>query len=233
MAPSKHLRRRRRSQPTQAHQPPATPVAPTSLPLSGAETPLPPSADPTFVACSKCGQKFLTKHDYCSLCGTMHPERAALPKVFRVAEDGKVRMAALKIQEMLGLGLSREEIGKALDLAPSTLRTYMYRAAKSGWLNLDDPRETLEYKLLPKAVQVLADGLDDTNRNEKTGLEVRTQVALKLAEGALYPKQDMPAIQAPSFVGVKVEIVGGVKSEVREGTVMGGQTYIEATPETI
>ena len=147
-------------------------------------------------------------------------------------EDSKVRETAVKIVMMQSVaGMSKEDIGTALGISPNSIAGYLYKAGKNGWLDFDRPKDNLEYTLMHKVIRNLDESLDSTNVLQ-TGQAERTATALKIAEGALYPKLTAEAPQqASTIVGIKIHMVEGQQAEVRAGTVMGANTYIDGVVE--
>lgn len=173
--------------------------------------------------CTRCHTRFLRTRDTCSVCGEWSPEKQAIPDHLRLADDSPIRVTALKIYAMEQLGVAREEIAKTLNLSPKTIPGYLYKAGANGWLTFTDPKDTLEYQILHKAVRNLDELLDVPD------LEVKTEVTLKALDGMLWRKQDQGHQNTQqSIVAVKVEVVNGGVTEVREGTVMGAGKYLEA-----
>lgn len=208
-------------------------AAPLSLPPADAGQAQLATVKPPPQKCTKCGTLFLKRQDICAICGEWSPEKQKLHPSIRKEDDSPVRVTALKIVTMRAAGLSDEEIAKGLGIAKSTLYSYVYKAGKNGWLDFDDPKDQLEYQLMHKVVRNLDQALDDEYRNEKTGEQVKTRVALEMAAGALYPKLAGAAqvTTGPALVGIKIQIVGGDPGTMREGTIMGGADYIDVEPE--
>ena len=226
--------------------------APISLPLSEAREPETASLSaPDLPNCTHCGTHFARKRKRCSVCQTLAPwaqkpvtpppnplslaeQRAiekGIPASLTLSDDSVIRTKALQIVMMESTGMSRADVAVALGLSPKTIAGYLYKAGKNGWLEFTDPKDQLEYRLMHKVIRNLDEGLDDQSRNEKTGMTVATQVALQIADGALYPKLESASQQpASTVVGIKIEIVGGDPGQIREGTVMGTSRYIDAEP---
>lgn len=201
---------------------------PTSLPLSE-QSPAQPST-PAFPPCEKCGYQFTIRMDKCPKCKTMSPMKAAVPAWARLSEDSQIKDTAIQIYLMRGAGMTDEAIAQNLGLAVKTLHGYLYRAGKNGWLDdlLFDPKDRLEHKAMHKVIRNLEEALDDDTRAYATGQKVKTQVALKIAENTLFPKlAPQGGTSSPTMIGVKVQIVGGAATQVREGTVNAAPAYIE------
>ncbi len=158
------------------------------------------------------------------MCGELHPDKQAIPACAVVSDDSEIRVKALKIAAMEAAGVSRDEIAVALKISRETISGYLYKAGKNGWLVFDDPKNTLEYQILHKAVRNLDELLDTTNE------EIKTEVTLKTLDGMVWRKDAQQAQQGQqTIVGVRVEVVQGAPTQVREGTVMGNSQYVDAT----
>jgi DNA-binding transcriptional regulator LsrR (DeoR family) len=137
--------------------------------------------------------------------------------------DSIIREKAIKIVAMRAGGMKPAEIAAALNIKESNIRPYVWRASKNGWITFDDPEESIEFQLLPKAIRNLNDALDDTVRHQTSGMTVGTQVALKVAEGTIFKKFDQVNAAAPTtIVAVRVEMPDGPRPQVREGNEVGG-----------
>lgn len=140
-----------------------------------------------------------------------------------------MRLKALKIVAMREAGVSEDGIASELGISKNTISGYLHKAGKNGWLDFNDPKDQLEYQLMHKVVRNLDEALDDTTRHITSGVMVKTAVAEKIAEGALYPRlANQQAAVASTLVGIKIQIVGGEAGTVREGTIMGNSTYVDA-----
>lgn len=128
-------------------------------------------------------------------------------------------------------GLGEDEIAGALGLSRSTLKGYVYKAGRNGWLDLDDPKDRLEYQVLHKVVKRLDEALDAGNdRVLNTGMKESTAVALKVGEGTLFKQfdKDPGASMQQTVVAIKIEMPPGVPTAIREGTTGGAPAYIDA-----
>ena len=205
-------------------------AATVSLPLPDAE---PPSSLPVLYTC-KCGTKLTSPRLDCPICERLTPPEARVPAGVPphayIAEGSQIGEAGVRIYVMRAAGIPDEAIAKALNLSVKTLSGYVYKAGRNGLLDdvLHEPKERLEYAVLHKVVRNLEEGLEDDHRNEKTGLQVKTHVALKIAEGALFPRVQQQAIGGTNMLmGIKIEVVNGEPGEVREGTVLEAPAYAE------
>ncbi len=156
-----------------------------------------------------------------------------IPKNLRLTENSTIRTTALKIIAMRAADMTDAEIAKALGLAPSTIRPYLYKAGRNGFIDIfDDPKDQLEYQMLHKVVRNLNEGLDDSARHETSGMMVKTQVALKVAEMTIAKRFNEPvtAAQASTIVAIRIETPSGPAPEIREGTTGGTPAYLDITP---
>jgi transposase len=138
--------------------------------------------------------------------------------------DSKIRVVAMQIIAMRIAGMDDPEIAEKLGISEKSISPYVYRASKNGWLTIDDPAQRLEYQLMHKVVQNIEEGLDDTARHMTSGMQVKTVVALKVAEGTLFKKFDNAIGQSPAttIVAVKIEMPDGPRPQIRAGNDVGG-----------
>ena len=202
-------------------------AAPLSLPPTDAGHTLPVPIPPQ--KCTKCGTLFLKRQDVCAVCGEWSPSKQLIPEGMRKADDSPMRVTALKIVAMREAGVSEDGISAELGLSKVSISSYLHKAGKNGWLDFADPKNQLEYQLMHKVVRNLDEALDDQTRHSTSGVMVKTAVAQHIAEGALYPKlANQQAAPGSALVGIKIQIVGGEPSTMREGTVMGNSSYLDA-----
>lgn len=139
-----------------------------------------------------------------------------------------MQIIALRIQ-----GMDDADIAKQLDISEKSVSPYVYRATKNGWLDIDyNPKERVQFQMMHKVVQRLEEGLDDSFRNEKTGMKVQTTVALKVAEGTLFKQfaDQQQTSDRPTVVAVQIVMPEGPRQVVREETTGGTPAYIDAEP---
>ncbi len=178
------------------------------------------------VACPHC--QTLTKLRTCSICGTKVPQPS-----WRLRADSEIREVAVKILAFRLGGMDDKAIAAHLDIHPTTLKTYMYRAHMNGWLNYNTSKEAIEFGLLPKAIRRLDEALDDETRNEKTGLMVRTLVALKVAEGTGFkdfgPEFGAGTALPQTAISIRIEQPDN-PTPIRVGTIGGQVLDVEPCP---
>jgi hypothetical protein len=145
--------------------------------------------------------------------------------------DSKVRAIALNIMAMRAAGKSDEEIAVELKISPKSISPYVYRAAKNGWLVADTPMDRVKYELLNQVIDRLGEGLKDERRHNTSGMRVRTQVALKMAEGTLFKEFDQSGNGGPvqsTVVQVQVVMPPGAPQTMREDTAGGVPSFVDA-----
>jgi transposase len=144
--------------------------------------------------------------------------------------DSKVRVIALNILALRAAGKSDEEIATELNLSVKSISPYVYRAAKNGWIQMDRPLDRVKYELLNRVVERLDEGLEDGRRHNSSGMRVRTQVALKMAEGTIFKEFDQAATAPTQSTVVAVQVImpPGVQQVMREDTAGGRPNFIEA-----
>ena len=202
-------------------------VALASLPLPDAENALP---TPSCPRC-ECGTLFLKPRKTCAVCNRpAPPEALPVPRKSGVlSENSTVKETAIRIYAMRMAELPEDQIAQTLGLSKASVRSYVYKAGRMGWLDefLHEPRERLEYAVMHKVVRNLEEALDSSNELQ-TGMKERTAVALKIAEGALYPRlQQQQGSGTTNLMGIKIEIVGGEPAKMRDGTVIEAPAYTE------
>lgn len=148
-----------------------------------------------------------------------------------IGKSSLMRKKAVAIVAMRATGMTTEEIAAELGIKPGSVHSYVYRAAKSGFLVnkrgeslLDDPKDRVEFELAHKAVRNMNEFLDSDND------EVRERMTLEIAKGALFKKFD-PQPTAPSMgvqaLAIKIEMPTTGGMAVREGTIGGVPNYVE------
>lgn len=144
--------------------------------------------------------------------------------------DSKVRTTALQIIAMRIAGMDDDEIAKLLKISVKSISPYVYRASKNGWLEFDNPKEQLQYAVVPKAVRNLNAALDKQNERLASGLTVGDHVALKVAEMTVAKEFDQQATAAiaHSIVAIKIEMPPGAPQQLREDTTGGLPAYVDA-----
>ncbi len=144
-------------------------------------------------------------------------------------DDSLVRAKALQILAMRISGLEDKDIAAQMGISPNSISSYVYRATKNGWLNIDyDPKERLKMQTIHKIVERIEEGLDDGMRMN-TGMMVRTATALKMVDIMSPSLVDQQIPEAGNtIVAVQVVMPEGPRQTVREETTGGTPAFIEA-----
>ena len=154
-----------------------------------------------------------------------------IPRIRTYPANSSIRSKAIKIVALRAAGLEDKEIAEILKIKHvQTIRNYVYIAGQHGWLNIADPKQQLEYQMMHKVVRNLDEALDDVERNRNTGVPVKTEVALRVAEGTLFKQFDQlqqGPVQQQTVVAIRIEYPPGAKQEVRENTINGVSAYVE------
>lgn len=148
---------------------------------------------------------------------------------WQLNDDSKVRTTALQIIAMRIAGMEDVEIAKALNISPKSISPYVYRAGRNGWLDIDNPKERLQYQVMHKVVRNL-DAALDSQAILNTGMKESTAVTLKVAEGTLF-KQFAETPTGPvqqAIVAIKIEMPQGAPQQMREDTIGGLPSHVEA-----
>lgn len=118
---------------------------------------------------------------------------------WQLPKNSVIRKKALAIVAMRANGMDDEEIAKQLGITRHSLRTYIYRANKSGYLVnrktgtlLCDPHDRLEFDLAQKAVENLGEMLRSEEKLSRGEKSVKMEATLAIANGVLFKKFDQP-----------------------------------------
>lgn len=109
--------------------------------------------------------------------------------------------------------MTTNEIAEKIGLGPKTLNNYIRQAVKEGWLKFEDPRERLDFELIPKVVRNLNELLD---KRDKT-------ITIETAKGTLFKQfqqehgiaegnSNVIALKieaAPSLEGQQIKVISG------------------------
>lgn len=118
-------------------------------------------------------------------------------------------------------GLSTRKAAERLGLTYGTLRAYITRARKEGWLTFDDPIDKVEYELIPKIVD-----------NLNYWLELKDKkVTVEAAKGTLFPMyQAAKGIQqetTQTVLALKIESPAGDTVQIVTGEIVGTPRKID------
>ena len=201
-----------------------------SLPPATTGLTVEPSPIPQRNKCPRCGTLNAPDRPSCAICDLDLKEiRAAGRPTWWLPPDSKVRRCALLIMAMRLAGMEDAEIAKGLDISPKSISGYIYRAGKNGWLNLDAPRERLEYQMTNKALDNLDAMLEDERMLPPGAKIVKHEATHRLLEGTLYKQFSEPAPQQiqQTVVAVRVEMPSGPAPSIREDTTGGTPAFME------
>jgi hypothetical protein len=138
---------------------------------------------------------------------------------------------AMKVLAMRTAGCTTEQISEAMDLAPQSIHNLVQLAGKNGWMSeqLASAKDVVEFQIMPKVLRELEAGLDDRHRNEKTGVQVKTLVALKVAENTIFKSFDQVQASAQNNNAISLTVImpPGAPQAVRAGTVSAAPAYEE------
>jgi hypothetical protein len=147
------------------------------------------------------------------------------PRTSKTYED------AMKVLAMRTVGCSTETIAEALKCSHQNVHNLVQLAGKNGWMTeqLANAKDVVEYQIMPKVLREIEAGLDDAHRNEKTGMQVKTLVAMKVAENTVFKSFDQVQAGAAVNNGISITITmpPGPPQQVREGTVSGAPAYVD------
>ncbi len=138
--------------------------------------------------------------------------------------DSKVRFVALQAIAMRIAGMEDEDIAKAMGISAKSISPYIYRAGKNGWLDIDNPKQRMEYQLMHKVVNNIETMLDSPD------LEMRERVTMETAKGTLFKAFGEQQVAAPAqtMVAIKIEMPAGPVQQMREDTTGGTPAYLDA-----
>lgn len=146
---------------------------------------------------------------------------------WRLPPNSRIRATALKILALRLKGIPDAEIATALGIgSTTTLRNYMWRAGKNGWLTeeIDNPRDRLDYDIMHKVVRNMDEALDDPDD------ERRDKMTVEVARGTIFKSYDQQGISnAPplNVLAIKIEMPDGEAPKPREGTMIGAPAYLD------
>lgn len=159
-------------------------------------------------------------------------EKTSKPKkpFWDVGKGSKQYEQCMKVLALKVTGMSAADIGEAMGISKQSVHNLTYMAGKNDWLKeFANAREQIEYRIMPKVMRVIEEGLDDTNRHSTSGQTVAQQIALDVAGGTVFKQFEQVGTQAPpqTMIGVKIQIVPGTSMEMREGSGGGVPAYVE------
>lgn len=202
---------------------PAKALAPS--PALMGKTPPSPESDPTPLPLSLSEALTIPASD-ANLPAVV--EKAALPSKpnYKLPATSKLKKQVVRILALRTRGYSLAEVGEAMGLSPNTVRGYLYRAGRNGWLeDMDDPRDRIEHDVLHKVVRNMSEALDSADESR------RDDMTIKVAQGTIFKTFDQSAQAAQPNVlalALKIEHVQGAITEVRQGAIHGKPAFVDA-----
>lgn len=196
----------------------------------GVPLPLPALSLPLVVAASLPIEPYIGHSNETHLLQTTGQARHAAKERkrranLRAPKDSKVRRTVFAAVALKAQGMKNDAVAEQLGITKNTLKVYMYRAHKSGWLNIasfEDPDDKLEIVLKSKTIANLDAFLDARDK----------EVTLETAKGlGLFKQHQMIKTDAAPAIGialsVNVEMPTGTVSTARPGSI-GGAPYFDA-----
>ena len=140
---------------------------------------------------------------------------ADLPVLHTKPNKGTIRpiiahwIALRSLDPEITIASAAEKIG----ISKHTLRTYIYRATKRGWLQFDDPMSRIEYEIVPKVLDNLNFFLD---ARDKT-------VTVEAAKGTIFKTYaDAKGTNTQQTVlALKIEMPDGNETKIVGGHIVG------------
>lgn len=143
----------------------------------------------------------------------------------KLPSNSLVRQKVLAIIAGRVAGKSTEDIAAELNITEGSVRQYMWLAGRNGWLKKQavDPKDRLEFEIAHKVVRNLDEMLDSDDEAR------RDHATIKTAEGMLFKQFADAASATPpvTMIGVRVEVVPGANTQIREGTTGGAGHFVE------
>lgn len=105
------------------------------------------------------------------------------------------------------------EAAEKIGITKSTLRTYIYRATKRGWLRFDDPLSRMDYEIVPKVIDNLNFFLD---ARDKT-------VTVETAKGTIFKTyaESKGTNTQQTVLALKIEMPDGSETKIVSGHIVG------------
>ena len=146
---------------------------------------------------------------------------ADLPVLHTKHTKGTIRpiiahwIALRSLDPEITIAAAAEKIG----ISKHTLRTYIYRATKRGWLQFDDPLSRIEYEIVPKVLDNLNFFLD---ARDKT-------VTVEAAKGTIFKTYaDAKGTNTQQTVlALKIEMPDGNETKIVSGHIVGRPKQLE------
>jgi len=160
------------------------------------------------------------------------------PEWWKLDKASKQYEQAQKVLALKAVGMIAADIAESMGISKQTVHNLTYLAGKNGWMTeFANAREQIEFRIMPKALRVIEDGLNDKVRHTTSGQTVAQQIALEVAGGTVFKEFESAAgaqqVPVNNIIGIRIETVPGAVSVMREGS--GGDTpaYIEGEVDNV
>ncbi len=144
-----------------------------------------------------------------------------VPARVKPPKDSKVYKTVLAVIAMRAQGAKMEEISQTLGHSKDTLRQYVSRANKRGWItiqDLDDPDDQLEYVLKNKVTRNLSEYLENRDKD----------VTIEAAKGlGLFKTHQVVKGETNAQIGMALRV------QVEMPPMASGQSPVTIRPGTI
>lgn len=196
------------------------PLQPPALSIALVNTASSPSRPPTASELHTSDTHLLQSARQAKHAAKMRKRRAVPPK------DSKVRRTVFAALALKAQGIKNKEVAESLGITVNTLKTYMYRAHKAGWLHIEqfeDPDDKLEIVLKSKTIRNLNTFLDKVDKD----------ITLETAKGlGLFKQHQSIKNDAVAPIGIALSVnvempASGAVPVARVGSI-GGQPYFDA-----
>lgn len=159
----------------------------------------------------------------------------------KAPKDSRIYKAAMATIALKAQGLKYDEIAEQLGLTKNTIITYLKRANREGWLNLEsfsDAEDALEVVLKGTVIRNLSKVLNETDSSRETDISSPSnrayEASLEIAKGTGLLKQHQVVKtdqQASIGVALRVQVemppANGTIAPPRSGSI-GGQPAFDA-----
>lgn len=148
-----------------------------------------------------------------------------------VGKGSKQYEQAQKVLALKATGMDAASIAEALGFSKQTVHNLTYIASKNGWLTeFANAREQIEYRIMPKVLRELEDGLDDKRRHVTSQQTVGQQIALEIAGGTIFKQFEQAQSGSPAvsnIIGIRVQVVPGGVTEMTDDSGGGTPAYVD------
>jgi transposase len=135
------------------------------------------------------------------------------PSTILIVKDKSVRSRVAEWAVYRSQGLKDPEIAERLGITVGSLHVYVRKAAREGWLKLDDPMDRLEHVLAPVAVDNIEYYL---NRKDKQ-MTIETAKGIGLFRSHQAVKLDGAATQVA--LALKIDVIGVPTEPIKENVI--------------